>query len=39
VYDMKSKGWLYAGGDDKALTIELLDHLLHPVKTPVFAEN
>jgi len=39
VYDMKSKGWLYSGGDDKALTIELLDRLLYPDSTPMFTEN
>ena len=30
VYDMKSKGWNYRGGDERALTIELLGHLIHP---------
>ena len=39
VYDMKSKGWQYSGGDDRALTIELLDRLLFPDNYPVFAEN
>lgn len=39
IYDMKSKGWLYSGGDDRALTIELLDRLLYPDTTPSFAEN
>ncbi len=37
VYDMKAKGWGYKGGDDKALTIELLDHLLFPGQVPVFT--
>ena len=39
VYDMKSKGWSYRGGDDRALTIELLGHLLHPEHAPQFVEN
>ena len=39
VYDMKAKGWTYKGGDDRALTIELLGHLLHPDYEPQFAEN
>ena len=39
VYDMKSKGWGYTGGDDRALTIELLDRLLFPDQQPVFKEN
>jgi DNA polymerase-3 subunit delta len=39
VYDMKSKGWLFTGGDDRALTIELLDKLLIPEGEPMFAEN
>jgi len=39
VYDMKSKGWLYSGGDDKSLTIELLDRLLYPDNTPMFTDN
>ncbi|HJW30769.1 MAG TPA: hypothetical protein VJ508_16155, partial [Saprospiraceae bacterium] len=39
LYDMKSKGWSNPGADDKALTIELLDHLLFPGKPPVFVEN
>jgi DNA polymerase-3 subunit delta len=39
VYDMKSKGWLYRGGDHRALTIELLAHLMHPDYVPIFAEN
>ncbi len=39
VYDMKAKGWSYKGGDDRALTIELLSHLLHPDYEPQFAEN
>lgn len=38
-YDMKSKGWLYSGGDDRALTIELLDRLLFPDQQPVFAAS
>jgi DNA polymerase-3 subunit delta len=38
-YDMKSKGWSYSGGDHRALTIELLDHLLHPDTSPSFSEN
>jgi len=38
IYDMKSKGW-YSSADDRALTIELLDHLLYPGKVPVFNEN
>lgn len=37
VYDMKSKGWSYKGGDDRALTIELMGHILHPVVEPQFA--
>jgi DNA polymerase-3 subunit delta len=37
VYDMKSKGWLYTGGDDRALTIELLDRLLFPNTEPQFV--
>ena len=28
-----------SGGDDRALTIELLDRLLFPDNYPVFAEN
>lgn len=36
-YDMKSKGWEYTGGDDRALTIELLDHLLFPLVRPASA--
>ena len=39
VYDMKSKGWNYRGGDDRALTIELLGHLMHPDYVPAFTEN
>jgi DNA polymerase-3 subunit delta len=39
VYDMKSKGWNYRGGDDRALTIELLGHLMHPDYVPEFSEN
>lgn len=39
VYDMKAKGWGYRGGDDRALTIELLGHLMHPDREPEFAEN
>ncbi len=39
VYDMKSKGWLFSGGDDKALTIELIDRLLYPDSSPMFTEN
>jgi DNA polymerase-3 subunit delta len=39
VYDMKGKGWTYRGGDDRALTIELLGHLMHPDHEPVFAEQ
>ncbi len=39
IYDMKSKGWGFAGGDDKALTIELLDHLLYPESMPDFSAN
>ncbi len=34
IYDMKSKGWEYTGGDDRALTIELLDHLLYSEMHP-----
>lgn len=34
VYDMKAKGWSYKGGDDRALTIELLGHIMHPDKAP-----
>ena len=30
VYDMKAKGWSFKGGDDRALTIELLGHIMHP---------
>jgi len=37
VYDMKSKGWNFRGGDDRALTIELLGHLLHPDFVPEFS--
>lgn len=37
IYDMKSKGWNFTGGDDRALTIELLDHLLFPETMPEFA--
>jgi len=37
VYDMKSKGWDFTGGDDRALTIELLDRLLFPDAFPAFA--
>ncbi len=37
-YDMKAKGW-YSGADDRALTIELLDHLLYPGQAPVFNEH
>ncbi len=39
VYDMKSKGWNFRGGDDRALTIELLGHLMHPDYIPAFAED
>lgn len=39
VFDMKSKGWDYKGGEHRSLTIELLDHLMHPDTVPVFAEN
>ena len=39
VYDMKAKGWNYRGGDDRALTIELLGHLMHPDYVPAFSEN
>ena len=39
IYDMKSKGWSNPGADDRALTIELLDHLLFPGKMPEFTEN
>ena len=35
VYDMKAKGWDYLGGDDRALTIELLGHIMHPVSEKV----
>ena len=38
VYDMKSKGWNYKGGEDRALTIELLGHLMHPDFVPAFYE-
>lgn len=34
IYDLKSKGWNYRGGDDKTLTIELLDKLLFPREVP-----
>ncbi len=39
VYDMKSKGWGYRGGDDRALTIELLGHILHPVHEPELMQT
>ncbi|HZV68255.1 MAG TPA: DNA polymerase III subunit delta [Saprospiraceae bacterium] len=39
VYDMKSKGWNWPHKDDRALTIELLGHLMHPDYVPVFAES
>lgn len=39
IYDMKSKGWFNSGADDRALTIELLDHLLYPGKSPIAFEN
>ncbi|MEO5905199.1 MAG: DNA polymerase III subunit delta [Saprospiraceae bacterium] len=39
VYDMKSKGWSYRGGDDRALTIELIGHLMHPAHEPSFVDN
>ena len=35
VYDMKAKGWGFSGGDDRALTIELLDRLLFPNNYPM----
>ncbi len=38
VYDMKSKGWNFRGGDDRALTIELLGHLMHPDFEPEFTD-
>lgn len=38
VYDMKAKGWNFRGGDDRALTIELLGHLMHPDYVPAFSE-
>lgn len=37
VYDMKSKGWNNTGADDRALTIELLDHLLYPADISVIG--
>ncbi len=37
VYDMKSKGWGFTGSNDRALTIELLDHLLYPDTMPEFV--
>jgi DNA polymerase-3 subunit delta len=39
VYDMKSKGWSNPNADDRALTIEMLDHLLFPGKEAVFNDN
>ncbi len=39
VYDLKAKGWTYRGGDDRALTIELLGHLMHPDREPEFSEQ
>ncbi|MEP6647636.1 MAG: DNA polymerase III subunit delta [Saprospiraceae bacterium] len=38
VYDMKSKGWNYKGGDQRALTIELLGNLMHPDYAPEFSD-
>ena len=38
VYDMKAKGWNFRGGDDRALTIELLGHLMHPDYVPQFTD-
>lgn len=38
VYDMKSKGWGNRVADDRALTIELLDHLMHPDSEPELAQ-
>src|SRR5687768_7608235 len=35
IYDMKAKGWGNKSGDDRALTIELLGHIMHPEKVPV----
>ncbi|HUR30766.1 MAG TPA: DNA polymerase III subunit delta [Saprospiraceae bacterium] len=35
VYDMKAKGWSYKGGDERALTIELLGHIMHPDREPM----
>ena len=35
IYDMKSKGWSNRSGDDRALTIELLGHIMHPDRVPV----
>jgi DNA polymerase-3 subunit delta len=39
VYDMKSKGWNNTGADDRALTIELLDHLLYPAVETVNSKQ
>ena len=35
IYDMKAKGWDYTGGDDRALTLELIDKLLFPDQSPL----
>lgn len=38
VYDLKAKGWEFRDpSDDRALTIELLGHILHPDHEPHFA--
>lgn len=39
IYDMKSKGWSNRSGDDRALTIELLGHIMHPDRVPVEKAN
>lgn len=39
VYDMKSKGWNFTHRDERALTIELLGHLLHPDFVPEFVDQ
>lgn len=38
-YDMKSKGWNNPGADHRALTIELLDTLLIPAKSPMMSSG
>jgi DNA polymerase-3 subunit delta len=39
IYDMKSKGWSYRGGDDRALTIELIGKIMRPDEEPAFADS